>query len=242
MHIKNRKILLFALIVLIIVVIKGIWGISYKEQNAEIEETIQKNNNNKSNAFAIMIGELDGSYTEYTENNWPLEEDGYLFNQSKSLCINANGDVIDKEIIYGNNMVKMTTSEAMQCYLYFERVSEGDYCSENGIYNLKECLLRSENYSDTLSNSITNITNKGIATYNEVSPTMKYYPLSEIVSNENGINALTTTMGFTLGSSYIFNEDSGEFEIKNGINIAKIQRDRLNPVILDTIIPIPAVP
>lgn len=91
---------------------------------------IQKNNildkdslDYKSDMFAIMIEQEDGSYVQDESNTWPTSED-YEFDSKRSGCVDAKDNELKGVLSYNNvkNTVKLKTEDAVFCYIYFSFV------------------------------------------------------------------------------------------------------------------------
>lgn len=92
-------------------------------------------------------------------------------------------------------------------------VPEDNYCINNGITNLNDCLLVMENYSTTPEEAKTYIESKGEANTSQTAPALIYRETtSEVSDTENGI--LSTTAHYTLGKKYTFNQSTGMFTIQ----------------------------
>lgn len=91
-------------------------------------------------------------------------------------------------------------------------VPEDNYCINNGITNLSDCLLVMENYAASPEEAKTYIESKGEATTNQTAPTITFQETTTEVSNTtNGV--ISTTAHFTLGKSYTFNATTGMFTL-----------------------------
>ena len=91
-------------------------------------------------------------------------------------------------------------------------VPEDNYCINNGITNLNNCLLVMENHSTTPEEAKTYIESKGEATTSQTAPTLIYQETtSEVADTENGV--ISTTDHFTLGKGYTFNQSTGMFTL-----------------------------
>lgn len=92
-------------------------------------------------------------------------------------------------------------------------VPEDNYCINNGITNLSDCLLVMENYSTTPDEAKKYIESKGEATTSQTAPTLIYRETTtEVADTENGV--LSTTAHYTIGKKYTFNQNTGMFTIQ----------------------------
>ena len=93
-------------------------------------------------------------------------------------------------------------------------IPENNYCINNGITKLSDCILVMENYAETPEVAKTYIKSKGEATTNQTAPTIAFQEMSTEVSNTtNGV--ISTTAHFTLGKGYTFNATTGMFTLTN---------------------------
>ena len=93
-----------------------------------------------------------------------------------------------------------------------EDIPEDNYCINNGITNLSDCLLVMENYSTTPDEAKTYIESKGEATTSQTAPLFTYQETkAEVSDTTNGI--ISTTTHFTLGKGYTFDEATGVFTL-----------------------------
>ena len=61
------------------------------------------------------------NYVEYEGDVFPAKADGYKYNADKTTCIDNNGNVTTDVILYYNNdMIQISTSEAVYCYICFD--------------------------------------------------------------------------------------------------------------------------
>ena len=86
---------------------------------------------------------------------------------------------------------------------------DDNYCENNNITNLSECILRSEDNSDSIESAKTYIANKGTPDFNKIAPTINYVITETEKTNNNGI--ISTSSHFTLGKGYTFNNETGIF-------------------------------
>ena len=93
-----------------------------------------------------MISDNNGKYMESNSSSFP-SSDKYIFNSSKSGCLDSSGNVLDNSIKYDNNIVTYEMDLTSECYIYFDYVSLTD-CSGT----IGECLL--ENPTAGLNTSL----------------------------------------------------------------------------------------
>ena len=88
-----------------------------------------------------------------------------------------------------------------------------DYCTNEGITKLSDCLLITEKYSNTVDEAKEYISTKE-ADFNKTAPVSTYTEKKESnLTNNNGV--FTTTNQIYVGDSYTFNEQTGTYTIKN---------------------------
>ena len=115
--INRKKIIVITLLILLIfcISIGLILSINFrfKEQEFNTYKLTEE-----SNLFAIYFENTDGTYTEQKSNSFPTE--GYTFNSTKSVCFNEDGNIIANVLSFENNKLKLKTTQASYCYLYFD--------------------------------------------------------------------------------------------------------------------------
>ena len=112
--INSKKIILLVVLVFALGII---FGFCFIKKDFEYQTTILKNN---PNILAFFIEQEDGTYVKKEDINFPTQADGYIFNSSKSICYNQDGDIIINSLSFENNKLKIKTTEATYCYLYFD--------------------------------------------------------------------------------------------------------------------------
>ncbi len=125
---NNYKLFIYIglIILLLLMVITNTKLANYK--NKKIPEVKLKENVNKAKSFAIMIQNENG-YEEYKNETWPNEE--YKFKEAK--CVDNNGALVDKALIYENNKVTLITNQTIYCTLYFDKKNIIDILRENDL-------------------------------------------------------------------------------------------------------------
>ena len=88
-----------------------------------------------------------------------------------------------------------------------------DYCTNEGITKLSDCLLMTEKYSNTVNDAKEYISSKK-ADFNKTAPVSTYTEKKESnLTNNNGV--FTTTNKIYVGDSYTFDSSTGLYTIKN---------------------------
>ena len=64
---------------------------------------------------------------------------------------------------------------------------DDNYCENNNITNLSECILRSEDNSDSIESAKTYIANKGTSDFNKIAPTINYVVTETEGTNDDGV-------------------------------------------------------
>ena len=110
----------------IMIVLLSIWIINIhfayifaNNKGLIMENHVLKEEINNDTNFALMLEQNDGTYIESTSSKWP---DNYSLNLDKSKCIDKNGNELNKDLKYINNVIKITTNTTSYCYLYFDIV------------------------------------------------------------------------------------------------------------------------
>lgn len=91
-------------------------------------------------------------------------------------------------------------------------VPEDNYCINNGITKLSDCILVMENYAVSPEEAKTYIESKGEANTNQIAPTITFQETTtEVSDTKNGV--ISTTDHFTLGKGYTFDPSTGMFTL-----------------------------
>lgn len=90
-------------------------------------------------------------------------------------------------------------------------VPENNYCLNNGFDSLSDCMLVMENYSDSVSNAKNYINSKGTPNFSKTAPIVKY----KQSVRENISDPITLDTTYKFGKYYSFNEDTGNYTIKD---------------------------
>ena len=88
-----------------------------------------------------------------------------------------------------------------------------NYCSNNNITSLSDCLLISDKYSGTLDDAKTNISSKAVD-FSNTEPVITYEENKETnITNNNGV--VSTTNKIYYGTAYSFDTNTGTYYISN---------------------------
>ncbi|MBQ8043494.1 MAG: hypothetical protein IJ272_05020 [Clostridia bacterium] len=118
---KIKKIKLLIMVMLILIEITSIFFIYQTNANKKtILNTVSSKKQKVSNSgITIMLEKEDGTgYEESTSTSFPTE--GYIFNSSKSGCINQDGMKIENSIKFENGAVLVETDATSYCCIYFD--------------------------------------------------------------------------------------------------------------------------
>ena len=89
-----------------------------KSVNATLDE-VRLKEVEKNNMFAIMVKGNNGEYAP--SEVFPGK--GYKLNDSKSGCMDVNGEKIENSLEYDSdsNKITVSTNKTSRCYLYFDK-------------------------------------------------------------------------------------------------------------------------
>jgi len=109
-------------IIIIVIFLIGIISIYYFVNTNNKKEIREYKEVNKvdSKRFKIYLEQPDGKYVE-SKNGWPKE--GYIFNESKTTCVDYEGNSISNILEYKNNTLYLKTNKSVFCNVYFASVS-----------------------------------------------------------------------------------------------------------------------
>ncbi len=114
---KNKNILIF-LSIGIVLIVSMFFALNNKKEYHELPK-VKLKDTFKNKQFALMLEQKNG---EYQESEGELPTEGYVFNESKSDCVDVNGKVIDNTIDYDyeNYTITLNTDKTCYCYLYYD--------------------------------------------------------------------------------------------------------------------------
>lgn len=114
---KVQKILLICIMIMLVLI--SVFFMFPKE-NINISETKLDSND----MFSIMLEQSDGTYKQTSDNNWPINK--YEFDSTLSGCVDVEGNILENSVEYDSlkNKVKIRTTTATLCYLYFRKVPD----------------------------------------------------------------------------------------------------------------------
>ena len=91
---------------------------------------------------------------------------------------------------------------------------DSDYCTNNGITKLSDCLLITDKYANSTEEAKADIETR-VANFNETAPYITYTKTSS--SNIQGSNIVSTTDKIYFGTSYTFNESTGQYTLQKTV-------------------------
>jgi len=148
----SLKIVIFLLVIVEIVSLFFAYQ-SFQNSDANLHEF---NYLNKSEIFAIMLEQPDGTYEEDTSiSKWPST--GYIYNKEFSGCLDLSGNKVDGVLTYDevNHIAEVNTIDSVSCYLYFDRlpVAYAIYSNTDNslsFFKTKEEISVGDTYNDKL--------------------------------------------------------------------------------------------
>lgn len=103
---------------------------------------------------------------------------------------------------------------------------DSDYCTNNGITKLSDCLLITDKYANSTEEAKADIETR-VANFNETAPYITYTKTSS--SNIQGSNIVSTTDKIYFGTNYTFNESTGQYALQK-----TVRDDMTNKLSTDT--------
>ena len=101
-----------------------------------------------------------------------------------------------------------------------------DYCTNNGITQLGDCILITDKYASDVDSAKADIETK-VANFNETAPNITYTKTSS--SNIQGSSIISTTDKIYFGTNYTFNESTGQYALQK-----TVRDDMTNKLSTDT--------
>ncbi len=118
---KNKRKIVSILIIIEIISMLLIYRTYTLLNNVKsVDKTVEGNKIDKTK-FAMYVGK-DGVYEEYNEDHFP-ERLKYLYNESKSYCVDSNNEKIDHTSIVRvneDNSITVTSDKTVFCTFYFD--------------------------------------------------------------------------------------------------------------------------
>jgi hypothetical protein len=117
---KNLFISIFVFIIIGTIVVFTLNKTLDKKQTRLDEVKLKEIVKQKNAMFAIMLEQSNGTYTESQSNTWPAS--GYIYNSTKSGCVDKDGNKVEGALDFNNNTKIATISgnSSLHCYLYFD--------------------------------------------------------------------------------------------------------------------------
>lgn len=89
-----------------------------------------------------------------------------------------------------------------------------NYCTNNGITKLSDCLLITEKYSSTVDEAKTYIASK-VADFTNTAPIITY--TSDVQTNVTGTSVFSTTQKIRAGTGFTFDSSTGKYTLKSAV-------------------------
>ena len=159
----------------------------------------------------IYFSYMDSKGNEDTTDNESLTLT-YTYNRNETVNIKVFTESRNDSNVNTTLHFKVTKNgNIVQEYNKEIYVIGNNYCLNNGFTNLADCILVTENLSNTVNNAKTFINSKGSPNVNTTAPTYEY--IEQVTENQT----YTGTAGYpnwSSGASYVFNSTTGTFALK----------------------------
>ena len=116
----NQKHVLITILVFIELLLITCAYVSYGNKNLD-KYIFGKSETAKSSSFAFMLENDNGDYVLSKDNTFP--GDDYTYNQVKSGCMDADGEMIENSLLFDSTkqQITITITKTTKCYLYFDK-------------------------------------------------------------------------------------------------------------------------
>ena len=183
------------------------------EEKGQILDTIDKMNltiNNTNNSVLFTYKDSLGNEDNTKKESLNLE---YDFNKKTSVEVKVYMESVNDANQETDVIVKSTKNNTENYSLVQKmKIKGNNFCLNNGFTRLNDCLLVSDNQSESVEVAKTEISNKGSVNLNDTAPSYTY--VENITTNVN--NAYSASgYKFSFGDSYEFNTITGTFKIYN---------------------------
>ena len=189
------------------------------EEKGQILDTIDKMNltiNNTNNSVLFTYKDSLGNEDNTKKESLNLE---YDFNKKTSVEVKVYMESVNDANQETDVIVKSTKNNTENYSLVQKvEIKGNNFCLNNGFTRLNDCLLVSDNQSESVEVAKTEISNKGSVNLNATAPSYTY--VENITTNVN--NAYSASgYKFYFADSYEFDTKSGTFSLynKDGSNI-----------------------
>ena len=175
----------------------------------EENDTVRIVITNPENKLYFTYRDSEGNEEETQSESLDLT---YIYNKNKTNTLLVfTESKNDSNVSTYLNFEVYKNGTKVQEYTKQINVIGNNYCLNNGFTNLAECILVSDNLSQSKSQAITQINAKGTPDMSHTAPTYEYVEL--ITENK----VYTGTEGYpnwSSGASYVFNSATGTFTLK----------------------------
>ena len=174
--------------------------------------TINNTNNNVLFTYKDSLGNEDNTKKESLN----LE---YDFNKKTSVEVKVYMESVNDANQETDVIIKSTKNNTENYSLVQKMEIKGNnFCLNNGFTKLNDCLLASDNQSESVEIAKTVISNKGSVNLNDTAPSYTY--VENITTNVNDVYSIYGYK-FYFGDSYKFDSTTGTFRLynKDGSNV-----------------------
>ena len=194
-------------------------------EEGQILDTIDKMNltiNNTNNNVLFTYKDSLGNVNNTKQENLNLS---YDFNKKQSVQVQVFMESINDTNQETDIIVKSTkNNEEVYTLVQKVKINGNNFCLNNGFTKLSDCLLVSDNQSESVDEAKTTISNKGSVNLNDTAPSYTY--VEDITTNVSDVYSYTGYK-FYFADSYEFNSTTGTFKLYNKDG-SKIIEDILN--------------
>ena len=195
------------------------------EEKGQILDNIDKMNltiNNTNNSVLFTYKDSLGNVDNTKKESLNLE---YDFNKKTSVEVKVYMESVN-DANQETDVIVKSTKNNKENYSLVQKVEikGNNFCLNNGFTKLNDCLLVSDNQSESVEIAKTEISNKGSVNLNDTAPSYIY--VENITTNINNVYSVRGYK-FYFADSYEFDTKSGTFSLynKDGSNI---KEDNLN--------------
>lgn len=96
---------------------------------------------------------------------------------------------------------------------------DNDYCTNNGITKLSDCILITEKYSDTVDEAKTYISSK-VADFTNTAPIITYS--AKVEKNVTDTSVVSTNQKLKAGTGYTFDKSTGRYNLKSASTVTML--------------------
>ncbi len=183
------------------------------EEKGQILDTIDKMNltiNNTNNSVLFTYKDSLGNVDNTKKESLNLE---YDFNKKTSVEVKVYMESIN-DANQETDVIVKSTKNGTENYSLVQKVEikGNNFCLNNGFTRLSDCLLVSDNQSESLEIAKTEISNKGSVNLNDTAPSYIY--VENITTNVKNVYS-ASGYKFYFADSYKFDSTIGTFRLYN---------------------------